>query len=191
MAEDTHEFDPRFDPAFQRGYRPKAGDTMRVERRPAAEPKQTAELQQARPQQAQPPQPAESRSPVEPPRRPSENPLATVKVVIPEPADEPGLEQASAEGWGDEDARGPLITPALSRNPSVLALWIIGAGSIVIGVVLYLVSATMSTSGSGSDQFQMALYQLGWVFATPLVTVGLATIVGLLFLSAVRSLSAR
>jgi hypothetical protein len=190
VAEDPHErFDPRFDPAFQRGYRPKAGDTMRVERRPAPERKETAQ-----PPQAQPQRPAEPKAPIQPQPRRSEPTLATVKVEPPEPADDPGLEQPTAEDWGDEGARSPLATAALSRNRYVLALWIIGAGSIVLGVVLYLLSATMSMSTSGSgggDQFQMALYQLGWVFATPLVTVGLATIVGLLFLSAVRSLRAR
>jgi hypothetical protein len=187
VAEDPHErFDPRFDPAFQRGYRPKAGDTMRVERRPAPEQKETAQPPQAQPQRA-----AEPKAPIQPQPRRSEPTLATVKVVPPEPPDEPGLEQATAEAWGDEGAQGPLATAALSRNPYVLALWIIGAGSIVLGVVLYLLSATMSTNSGGGDQFQMALYQLGWVFATPLVTIGLATIVGLLFLSAVRSLRAR
>jgi hypothetical protein len=58
----------------------------------------------------------------------------------------------------------------------------------VLGLVLYILSATsgLATSSASNDQFQMLIFQLGWVFATPLVTVGLLTIVGLLFLSAAR-----
>jgi hypothetical protein len=178
VAEDPHErFDPRFDPAFQRGYRPKVGDAMRVERRPAPQPKQPDEPRQA-----------------EAPPAPPVPPARVTQVVPREPTIAPGTEQAStgqggAGEWGDDDATGDTRVPAApSRNPYILTLWIVGIGFVVLGLALYVVSTMsgLSPSSSGDDPFQILLHQLGWVFATPLVTVGLATIIGLLFMAATR-----
>lgn len=182
MAEDPHEsLDPRFDPAFQRGYQPRAGEFIRVERRPAPEATKPAQQQRAsEPQQStQPPQ-----------RRAEATASPSANVVHEELVHATAPEQAaSVEDWGGEDATGDArVTATPPRNPYVVALWIIGVGSVVLGLVLYILSATsgLATSSASNDQFQMLIFQLGWVFATPLVTVGLATIVGLLFLSAAR-----
>ncbi|MDQ1574980.1 MAG: hypothetical protein QOH55_130 [Microbacteriaceae bacterium] len=182
MAEDPHEsLDPRFDPAFQRGYQPRAGEFIRVERRPAPEAMKPAHQQQV----------SEPRQSTQPPQRGAEATTSpSANVVHEESVHATAPEQAATvEDWGGDDATGdPRVTATPPRNPYIVALWIVGVGSVVLGLVLYILSATsgLATSSASTDQFQMLIFQLGWVFATPLVTVGLLTIVGLLFLSAAR-----
>ncbi|MGH1550337.1 hypothetical protein ACRAWB_14655 [Leifsonia poae] len=72
------------------------------------------------------------------------------------------------------------------RNPLILALWIVGGGFVLLGIVLYCISVTSSYSGPtpSSDVGSLVFAQLGWMLAGPLITVGLLTLVGLLFLNA-------
>jgi hypothetical protein len=59
-------------------------------------------------------------------------------------------------------------------------------GFVVLGVVLYSVSVSLSYAGPtpSTDVGALVLSQLGWMLAGPLITIGLATIVALLFLTA-------
>jgi hypothetical protein len=76
-------------------------------------------------------------------------------------------------------------------NPYVVVLWVLGILFAVGGVVFLLVSFTLVYSGSATSPSQaamlQAIYTFGTVFGVPLSTVGLATIVGLVFFSAWRS----
>ncbi|WP_431279112.1 hypothetical protein [Leifsonia poae] len=75
------------------------------------------------------------------------------------------------------------------RNPYFLALWILGGGFIVLGIVLYAVSVYTSYTSSSTelDLTTLVFSQIGWMLAAPLVSVGLATIVALVLLSALRA----
>jgi hypothetical protein len=71
-------------------------------------------------------------------------------------------------------------------NRRVLALWIIGAGFVVLGIGLYVVSVFTSYTNPtpNSDVSGLVFSQLGWMLAGPLVTVGLATLVTMTLLTA-------
>ena len=58
--------------------------------------------------------------------------------------------------------------------------------SVVLGIVLYSVSVSLSYSAAtpSSDVGTLVISQLGWMLAGPLITIGLATLVALLFLTA-------
>jgi hypothetical protein len=76
------------------------------------------------------------------------------------------------------------------RNPYFLALWILGGGFVVLGIVLYAISVYTSYTTSSTDLQDvttLVFSQIGWMLAGPLVTVGLATIVALVLLTALRS----
>lgn len=74
-------------------------------------------------------------------------------------------------------------------NRRVLALWIIGAGLVVLGIVLYVVSVFTSYTNPtpNSDVSGLVFSQLGWMLAGPLVTVGLATLVTMTLLTALTA----
>jgi len=76
----------------------------------------------------------------------------------------------------------------LSRKGRLLcsALGIVGGGLVVVGIVLYSVSVSLSYTGStpSTDVGSLVISQLGWMLAGPLVTIGLLTLVALLFLTA-------
>ncbi|WP_158868422.1 hypothetical protein [Leifsonia sp. AG29] len=172
-------FDPRYDPAFQRGYRALPGESPRTRRRPL-------------PLDDQPPRPSRPAwglgdDELDAAESPSMA-IASLPEVAAEPARaiEPEREPAPAVVVA---APGLLDRIELSprRNPVMLALWIVGAGFVVVGIVLYCVSVTVSYAGPtpNSDVGSLVFAQLGWMLAGPLITVGLVTIVGLLFLTAV------
>lgn len=76
-------------------------------------------------------------------------------------------------------------------NPYIVSLWIIGVVLAVGGTALLFVGFLgLFTGFSGSserNQNLQFLYILGNTFAAPLITVGLATIAGLIFISAWKS----
>ncbi|MEO8907517.1 MAG: hypothetical protein ABI310_05505 [Microbacteriaceae bacterium] len=153
--------DPRYDPAFQRGY---SGGKGR------------------------------SASPV-PVARPA---------VYESAADESAADESAAgASAADEFAGGPpALVPADEvaapdsqhgaprSNPYLTALWILGIAFIAIGIGAQF-WAQNSTAGSGYDPAHGTplvgvLASLAYSLGGPLITVGLATVVGLLFLAAVR-----
>jgi len=174
---DTHhsdDFDPRYDPAFQRGYQPRPGE--RAETRVRTAPPAPAVQRTS----AAPPEREEARA-SEPLWGADDLPPVTDAVPVPTTAVAPAV-------FGSP---GPALRFEVNprRNPFMLALWLVGAGFVVLGIVLYCVSVATSYSGPtpSSDLGSLVFAQLGWMLAGPLITVGLVTIVGLLFLTAVAS----
>ncbi len=171
--------DPRFDPAFQRGYKPKPGERARTHVRPA-------------PPVTSPPgsQPA-------PPRA-----ISAAADEVPWPDDEPEPEVvppahvvdvvsgvAVEQDYADEASLLAGVETAPRRNRYFLALWVMGIGFVVLGIVLYVMSVATSytsTNTNGSDVVQLVFSQLGWMLAAPLITVGLLTLVVLVLIQALR-----
>jgi hypothetical protein len=162
-------FDPRYDPAFQRGYQPRPGEQAQTRVRADA------------PDSAY--------------RRPSSLLPRPEEDIEPEPMQEPALPVSVPDlDLPPQPASPPTAAPSLldrldtspRRNPFMLALWLVGIGLVVLGIVLYSVSVTASYNGPtpSTDVTGLVFAQLGWMLAGPLITVGLLTIVGLLFLTA-------
>lgn len=108
---------------------------------------------------------------------------------------QPSTEQPSTEqptifievpAESDEEV---VVSRPPARNPYLLALWIAGVALVLAGALFYLRSALAAydtTSPEDNGQANAVLINLGFVFAPPLVTVGLGIIAGLLFFSASR-----
>lgn len=162
MAE-QQEFDPRFDPAFQRGYVPPA----RPHRTP---PIPRPEEVVGAPPSVEPQQPEAA--------HPTEH-----GQTLPE-------SQPPQELQGDAPVGA---VPAIRRgiNPYVILLWVVGVVFVLGGVALLFVGflAVFASGSAGPAQAAsaQALYVFGSTFGVPLVTVGLITIVGLILLSAWHS----
>lgn len=175
-------FDPRFDPAFQRGYQPQPGERARTRVRadaPDSAFRRPSSLLPTREGSA-PAAPTEPLTPYEE----AALSLDEGRAALPEQFD------AGAEGGRTVvvASAGVLSGVELNprRNPFILALWLIGAGFVVLGIVLYAVSVTSSYNGPtpSNDVGALVFAQLGWMLAGPLIMVGLLTLVGLLFLTA-------
>lgn len=181
MAED---FDPRFDPAFQRGYKPAPGERSRT-----------------RANTSRPPVASASAPPAPTPIRPLSSPEDEVEWADDE--SEPELEVAVPVDVLVEpayvarfDAPSLLaqVETAPRRNPYFLGLWIMGFGFIVLGILLYVMSVATSYTTSnttGADVVQLIFSQLGWMLAAPLITVGLLTLVVLVLIQGLRARPAR
>ncbi|GAB3586632.1 hypothetical protein GCM10027406_37090 [Leifsonia lichenia] len=239
------DFDPRYDPAFQRGYQPKPGERPRTRVRDAgasATASAAATGQNApaaptpfeRPGQrgAERPAPATAGAaaatvadpaPVWPPIPPSSQRAATSPAfsaaAAPAPASPVTEAPASRavvapDSWEIEVEReradaelaayGPATPDVLPvrrggilettdfsprRNRAVLTLWLVGAGLVALGILLYVMSVFTSYTNptSGADVTGLVFSQLGWMLAGPLITVGLATLVVLLGLTLLSS----
>ncbi|MGO4301635.1 hypothetical protein [Leifsonia sp. RAF41] len=181
-------FDPRFDPSFQRGYQPQPGERPQTRVRgdaPDSAYRRPSSLLQ------------------HPDDRVSDRDRAVAPV---DDAYDAGLGLADPQGELARQGYGTIESTASAdppivvagpgllgrvdvsprRNPIILTLWIVGAGFVVLGIVLYCISVTSSYSGPtpSSDVGSLVFAQLGWMLAGPLITVGLLTLVGLLFLTA-------
>lgn len=189
-------FDPRYDPAFQRGYRPQPGERprTRVRTASAAAPDAGAEPVRARPR-TDDGAPAVEAAALSvdavalPPSAPSAAETASRAAVdLGQSADRTDFDRTDLVRAYAVPAPGLLDRLELSprRNPLMLALWIVGAGLVVLGVVLYSVSVSLSYTGStpSTDVGSLVISQLGWMLAGPMITIGLATLVALLFLTA-------
>lgn len=180
-------FDPRFDPAFQRGYQPRPGEQSRTRVRSDAPDSAYRRPSSLLPPRDQPPSAASPSEPV--------TPFEAAAMSL----DDQGMPPLpvggmGAGGMGSVAVAAPLnvgsgltgVELSPRRNPFILALWLIGGGFVVLGIVLYSVSVTSSYSGPtpSTDVGALLFAQLGWMLAGPLITVGLLTLVGLLFLTA-------
>lgn len=184
-------FDPRYDPQFQRGYRAQPGERARTRLR--ADPASAVATGEERDTDERE---TDERSTVEP--------VALTIAPAPVPRSAPAMlgVQPPAAGGADPDREtarayaAPAPAPTASildrldlsprRNPLMLALWLVAGGFVVLGIVLYSVSVSLSYTGStpSTDVGSLVISQLGWMLAGPLITVGLITLVGLLFLTA-------
>jgi hypothetical protein len=162
--------DPRYDPVFQRGYR---GDSTR-------------RFKRGRPLTSAPavfsPAPR-----VEPEPASRVYPSAAAAGPAMEPAGE-----TNDQDDGVENAKAPTIPPR-TANPYVAALWVIGIVFTVGGAILQLAPQLSPSQGSFSVSegqglpVELVLRNLAYAVSTPMITVGMATIVGLIFLLAVAA----
>ena len=175
-----NDIDPRFDPAFQRGYKPKPGERSRTRVRPT---QQVTGPPGAAPAPARPIAPASDEVPW-PDDEPEPEPLPAAHVV--EVVSGVVVEQDFAEEGANILAG---VETAPRRNRYFLALWVMGIGFIALGILLYVMSVATSytiTSTNGSDVMQLVFSQLGWMLAPPLITAGLLTLVVLVLIQALR-----
>jgi|GEM_PF-4962496 len=155
MAEPT--FDPRFDPAFQRGY----------------------EL----PVREIPPAPVEASGPDGAPTvsdRPREQPRPAASVP-------PAVEEAAAEPSRPEPSQPEPARPnhALS-NSFERTLGVVAAALVIAGVSATLWANNSNYNGPGQTWgWHQALQSVAWALSSPMITVGLATGVGLVFRRAI------
>lgn len=184
-------FDPRFDPAFQRGYRPQPGERPRTRvRSTATDPTFRRAPSPVRGRDDAAPEPSEPVSAYDAAALSFEEgrdaPPADDRMLTAVPV--PGLAAASLDAPPAASTPGFWETLDVNprRNPVLLALWLIGGGFVVLGIALYCLSVATSYSGPTptSDVGALVFAQLGWMLASPLITVGLLTLVALLFLTA-------
>ena len=197
MPPDDHpssHIDPRYDPAFQRGYQPDPQRPLKRER--ALKPAPTT----GRTQNSEA---AQTRAGGH--RRVDARP-ATANHVAPGPApvapkvERDAVDQSFGDPFDDpfddsfddpfDDSEAPALPPRRT-NPYVSALWVIGIVLVVVGVILQIAPQLSTSQGAVSyapDQgvpAPIVLRSLAYAVSTPMITIGLATIVGLIFLAAV------
>ena len=199
--DESRDFDPRYDPAFQRGYHAAPGEQGRTRMRGAAPgtPAATASPAPA----ASPVAPRESGESVaweaelvglgdtSAAHRDSLQPSASPAFEGPYPQ---AVEAATpAVGGVPVATAAPGFLDRIDASPRtnrrILALWLVGGGFVVLGIVLYVVSVFTSYTNPtpNSDVSGLVFSQLGWMLAGPLVTVGLATLVTLILLAALTA----
>ncbi|MGO4692416.1 hypothetical protein [Glaciibacter sp. 2TAF33] len=89
-----------------------------------------------------------------------------------------------ASNTGSPAAPDQTVAAWPRRNPYLRALWVVGVGLILGGLGLAWQATASSTDYSysgGEMPLEMLLRQLLWVLIPPMVTVGIATIVALVF----------
>lgn len=166
----AEKFDPRFDSRFQPGYR---GDSRGSERdvvRP-----ETGEL---RAPQGDETQPEEPQPPVSAPSRNGE------AVTDSERAKTERAETGPAETGPAETERG--IADEVEPNPFERTLWVVALVLVVGGVAAALWANSFNyESAINAWGWQQIIRVTAWSLTTPMITVGLATGVGLLFRRAI------
>lgn len=200
---DRGDFDPRYDPAFQRGYQPKPGERPRTRVRDAAA---TAAFQRPAARAVEPVERADRAERVERVDASADAEYGVVEAeaeaaafapapgaaITPTAAIDPTAAPALAQAALAQPARGGILATvdfSPRRNRAVLTLWLVGAALIALGILLYVMSVFTSYTNpsSGSDVTGLVFSQLGWMLAGPLITVGLATLVVLLALTLLSS----
>jgi hypothetical protein len=130
----------------------------------------------------------------EPPVR--ENPPAPqpeAVVEVPASAAPLEVEESGQELQPDAPVNTATTLPAVRRgiNPYVVILWVIGVIFALGGAALlfagFLGLYAGGVAGPAQAMSAQILYAFGTTFGVPLVTVGLITIVGLIFVSAWHS----
>lgn len=165
MSDDASKFDPRFDPAFQRGYDGPVQPSVR--RRPRADsPPEPIGL---------PPQYSAVERPV------LADPMSDLLRRDDAERGEKRAPRESSESDEEED------TTPRGRNPFLIILTMIGV-ILIVGSLALLMNldqiVRMGTQSNSQPYFGlMSMIQLG---APMLVTLGLATLIGVLFVYAVR-----
>jgi hypothetical protein len=193
------DIDPHYDPAFQRGYRPRPGERPRTRirddaqavdtsayRRPAAGDEPTVIPFASTDRDVRPDRVADPEAAYPEPSDPLAAQLEALNVDI-EPA--ASADEPAPVAVGTVGSILDRVDVSPRRNPFFLTLWILGGGFVVLGIVLYAVSVYTSYTSSSTelDLTTLVFSQIGWMLAGPLVTVGLATIVSLVLLTALRS----
>lgn len=105
----------------------------------------------------------------------------------------PSAEDAATERRTEPErpsSPGFAASPAVRRG-YLTALWVVGIGFTILGfglvVVAQFITVTMMRSGYyGGPTPEQIMQSIAYSASGPLITVGLATIVGLLFIGAYR-----
>ena len=188
-------FDPRYDPAFQRGYR--ADSSARARSGRASRERAAKEERVGREERGVDAHPAAPRERESMPRERAPRERAPLASAPREPAPREPVPREPApvasdplDAGGASDGELQRFQPPRRGNPYIVALWIIGVGLVVTAVSFQAWAQSHSTAISYNSAdgvpLMAVLLNLAYALSGPLVTVGLGTIVGLLFLSAVR-----
>jgi hypothetical protein len=173
MAE-QQEFDSRFDPAFQRGYVPPAKPQRTPSAARPADGVHSPSADSVPPPDGEPQQIREPQSPTEPQAQPGSPPPQEPQRDVPTEA--------------TTDLR---LAVRRGINPYIVILWIVGVVFSLGGATLlfagHLQAFTALSAGPAASASAQGLYVLGTTFGGPLITVGLATIAGLIFFLAWHS----
>lgn len=174
QSQDRSVFDPRFDPAFQPGYDAASDPNVRAR---AVRPGPAAEGRRA----------PLAPTPALPPLAPPPGRPATI-VSRPLDAETEGSEDSDVTDAQAADIPSPLVIRDLTRNPFVIALWVLSVVFVIIGGgLLRWVSMALETlNNSGDPGFDFLLVQ-ALQFAGPLfIVLGCGIASGTLFLFASR-----
>ncbi|MBX3091675.1 MAG: hypothetical protein KF801_04115 [Cryobacterium sp.] len=177
-------FDPRFDPRFQPGYSPSSKSASRADRRTAENetvPEKPGE--QGKPKESgvpdEPGKPKKSGVPVEPetPKKSDvpDEPETSKKSDIPDEADE----SKESDEPGEPDSGSPD-----EHDPFERTLWVVAIALVVGGVVAayWANGINYAQSAIGTPwTWQSIVQSSGWALSSPMITIGLALAVGLLF----------
>jgi hypothetical protein len=156
MAE--QKFDPRFDPAFQRGYDPDE-DGPESAGAPAGAPAGASGAGGAATVSGE-----------------------TREQHRPDESGPPVVGAAAAESGGSEQSQAQPVQP----NPFERTLGVIAAALVILGVGAVLWANNANYNGPGETWgWHQALQSLAWVLSSPMITIGLATGVGLVFRRAI------
>lgn len=202
--QEADDVDPRYDPRFQRGYKPSRHAAPRQERdadghdrgrvTPPPAPVQPG-LAASQPGQAAP-QPGQAAAQ---PRSAPNAPQANMAGAGPE---YPGAESQPDEGWepfvpGPVDRASASSGVAFWRNPFLIALVVIGIALIVIGVNRYAwATGQLSVFVSPSSNVNyvnpdLITPQVLWAVAPLLTVAGVLALVGVVFFAALRWIPGR
>jgi hypothetical protein len=157
----TPNIDPRFDPAFQRGF---DGSVTVTRRRaapgtPSVTPAQDRSAQQA---------------PVQRPNLPARPPVSPPEVA------------AAVETEPEADVVEEEVVVTRGANPFVIALWVIAAVLVAVGAWGIEWARAAFLTESLTTNVDYVLVEIVRVAAPASIGLGVATAIGLLFLSAVR-----
>jgi hypothetical protein len=189
-------FDPNYDPAFQRGYTPHPGEGRRTRPRNAADDSPYRRPTSAAASDAHDGPAAPAHTTASPDTAFGDDTLdagVLERFSESEAQSEPEPYRATDRAGSAVVITGASILDRAEisprRNPYFLALWIMGGGFVVLGIVLYAVSVYTSYTSTtdAQDVSTLVFSQVGWMLAGPLVTVGLGTIVALVLLTALRT----
>ena len=195
MSDETKsDFDPRFDPAFQRGFDPA---TPTREKAPVRTPRREAPVEQQAPVREAPVrEPAVRESPprvspprespvrVAPERATPEREAAPTRVVAAAPApaaaDEPTFETVQ----DGEDQQGPLPESSQARNPYLVILVVVAIVLVAVGVWLFVQSGNEFNSREVRSQGDYMSLDATIHMAPFIAMLGGATAIGVLFMFA-------
>jgi hypothetical protein len=179
MPSENPPIDPRYDPRFQRGYQ--AADAAPAPRASTSGVRPTSSGRRAQ-------RDAALAEPAPEPDRPAlpDGATASAGAALAETPATPPAPQGSAGPEPEVEYHGPA--PRRS-NPWLVALWAIGVGFVVLGVGMIVVvqsinqTTVYATSGYGDPTPKMFIIFMNVAYSAsgPLITVGLGTIVALLF----------
>jgi uncharacterized membrane protein YidH (DUF202 family) len=170
------DFDPRFDPAFQRGFDPATPIREEV---PAQRPRADAPVEQVTAASTVAPPAAPPRV-AAPPVRPS--------TVIPEVAVSPDGDPDAplVTTVQDADEPEPLAESSQARNPFLVVLAIIAIVLVGVGIWLFIQSGDAFNSREVRSQGDYMTIYATILMAPYISLLGVATAIGVLFLFAAK-----